>query len=115
MATAKSQKKWRDKHRYVKSQLNVMARKQIHDYLDDIAWTYALKGKGEAVTFACYATKALMQRADEDPLAARLLEGIEAGYRRDRDMYAAGAAKGDGGGESEEDWYEPHSLHEKGT
>jgi len=37
MATAKSQRKWRNKNRFVKTQLNVMARRLVHDDLDDIA------------------------------------------------------------------------------
>ena len=37
MATAAAQRKWRDKHRYVKHQLNVMVRRLVHDYLDEIA------------------------------------------------------------------------------
>ena len=50
-----------------------MARKLIHEYLDDFAGAFALRGKGEAVTFACFVTRALMQRADFDAEAARCL------------------------------------------
>ncbi len=89
MATRQAQKKWRDKHRFVKRQLNVMARKLVHEYLDDIAATFGLRGKGEAVTFACFVTRALMQRADFDAEAARTLDTFAEVYHRDRDVYTA--------------------------
>lgn len=89
MATAKAQKKWRDKHRFVKKQLNVMARKLVHEYLDDIASTFGLRGKGEAVTFACFVTQSLMQRADFNAEAARVLDTFAETYTRDRDIYTA--------------------------
>ncbi len=89
MATRQAQRKWRDKHRFVKRQLNVMARKLIHEYLDDIAGTFALRGKGEAVTFACFVTRALMQRTDFDAEAARMLDTFAEVYHQDRDVYSA--------------------------
>jgi len=89
MTTAISQKKWRDKHRFVKTQLNVMARKLVHDYLDEIAAAYELRGKGEAVTFAAFVTKALMQRAEFDMAAAESLRIFAATYAADRDIYSA--------------------------
>ncbi len=87
MATKAAQKKWRAKHRYVKTQLNVMARKQIHEELEDFAKSYRLRGKGEAVTFATFVTRALTQRADFDAKAARMLDDFAAAYHRDREMY----------------------------
>jgi DNA-binding ferritin-like protein len=89
MATARAQKKWRDKHRLVKKQLNVMARKATHDYLIDIAERFALRGKGEAVTFACFVTQALIQRADYNTEAARMIDALKETYHRDRDIYTA--------------------------
>ena len=89
MATNAAQKKWRSKHRYVKTQLNVMARKQIHEGLEDFARSFQLRGKGEAVTFAAFVTRALAQRADFDAKAARMLDDFAAAYHRDRDMYAS--------------------------
>jgi len=89
MATAQAQKKWRDKHRLVKKQLNVMARKATHNYLDDIAGRFNLRGKGEAVTFASFVTQALIQRADYNSEAARMLDALEETYHRDRDIYSA--------------------------
>jgi len=88
MATNAAQKKWRNKHRYVKTQLNIMARKQIHEDLDDFAGAFHLRGKGEAVTFATFVTRALAQRADFDAKAARMLDDFAAAYHRDRDMYS---------------------------
>jgi hypothetical protein len=88
MATAASQRKWRDKHRFVKTQLNVMARKQIHDELDDLAGSFNLRGKGEAVTFAAFVTRALLQRADFDAKAARMIDDFAAAYHRDREIYS---------------------------
>ena len=89
MATTRAQRKWRDKHRLVKSQLNVMMRNLIHEYLNEISGTFALRGKGEAVTFACFVAKALMQRAEYDTEAARALDAFAETYRRDRDIYTA--------------------------
>lgn len=89
MATATSQKKWRDKHRLVKSQLNVMARKKTHEDLDDFSAAFRLRGKGEAVTFATFVTRALVQRADFDAKAARMLDDFTEAYHRDRDIHSA--------------------------
>ncbi len=89
MATAKAQKKWRDKHRFVKKQLNVMARRMVHLYLEEIASKFGLKGKGEAVAFACFVTQALMQRAEFNAEAARVLDVFTDTYSKDRDIYSA--------------------------
>lgn len=89
MATAQTQKKWRDKHRLVKNQLNVMARTATHQSLEEFALTFGLRGKGEAVTFACFITLALMQRAEFNTDAARSLDDFVAAYKRDRDLYLA--------------------------
>lgn len=89
MATAVTQNKWRRKIRLVKSQLNVMARKQTHEELDDFAGAFRLRGKGEAVTFTAFVTKALIQRADFDAKAARMLDDFTEAYHRDRDIYSA--------------------------
>jgi hypothetical protein len=86
MATAATQNKWRRKNRLVKSQLNVMAREQTHEELDDFAGAFRLRGKGEAVTFAAFVTKALVQRADFDTKAARMLDDFTDAYHRDRDI-----------------------------
>lgn len=89
MATATSQKKWRRKHRLVKSQLNVMARKKTHEELENFAGAFQLRGKGEAVTFAAFVTRALMQRADFDATAARILDDFTDAYHRDREIHSA--------------------------
>jgi hypothetical protein len=89
MADAASQKKWRDKNLLVKRQLNIMARKQIHDAFAEMAESFGLRGKGEAVTFACFVARALIQRADYDLDAARMLDDFAAGYHRDRDIHSA--------------------------
>ena len=89
MATAAAQRKWRYKHRYVKHQLNVMARRLVHGYLDEIAGRFGLRGKGEAVTFASFVTKAMMQRAEYDAGARRMLDDYAVTYHRDRDIYSA--------------------------
>ena len=88
MATLEAQRKWRRKNRLVKSQLNIMARRKIHDYLDEIAEAHALRGKGEAVTFAVYATMALIQQGDFNKEAERLHKLLTDAYHRDRDMFA---------------------------
>ncbi len=89
MASANAQKKWRDKHRFVKKQLNVMTRRLIHSYLDEIAEGYGLRGKGEAVAFSCFVTKALIQRAGFNAEAARILEVFHHTYNEDRDIYSS--------------------------
>jgi hypothetical protein len=89
MATAGAQRKWRDKNRYVKHQLNVMARRLVHEYLADIADRFALRGKGEAVTFSSFLARALMQRADHDDDVRRMLDDYARSYHRDRDIYSA--------------------------
>ena len=66
-----------------------MARKLVHDYLDEIAQAYDLRGKGEAVTFAAFVTKAMIQRAEFDPQFADLLSVFAETYRADRDIYSA--------------------------
>ena len=87
MATSKHQKKWRDKHRLVKSQLNVMARTSVHDELLGFSESFQLRGKGEAVSFAAFVTRALVQRADFSTEAARMLDDFIAAYHRDRDLH----------------------------
>ncbi len=88
MATSEAQKKWRDKNRLVKKQLNVMARKSIHDDLDRFADDFRLRGKAEAVSFACFVIRALLQRADYNKEAAQMLNDFRDAYHRDRDIYA---------------------------
>ena len=90
MATAKSQTKWRRKNYLVKSQLNVVARKHIHEDLERFAESFQLRGKGEAVTFAAFVTRALIQRADYDTDAARMLDDlIAAAEKADRPVVMA--------------------------
>jgi len=89
MATTRAQGKWRNKHRLVKKQLNVMARMIVHDYLTGIAGRFGLRGKGEAVTFASFVTQAMMQRAEHDTEAAELLDVFRHTYFQDRDVYSA--------------------------
>lgn len=88
MTTAKSQKKWRDKYRLVKTQLNVMARKSVHEELDSMAQTFDLRGKGEAVSFAAFMAQALIQRADYNTEAARMLDDFNEAFHRDRELYS---------------------------
>jgi hypothetical protein len=89
MANPDVQQRWRRKHRFVKRQLNVMARGQTHVALDGFAEHFRLRGKGEAVAFACFVTRALMQRAEYSAEAARMLDDFATGYHRDRDLHAA--------------------------
>lgn len=87
MATKTAQQRWRRKNRLVKSQLNVMVRRLVHDDLTEIAEAKSLRGKGEAVSFCSFVTKGLAQYADHDQEAARLLRLFELAYLRDRDLY----------------------------
>ena len=87
MATATAQRKWRDKHRFVKRQLNVMAGRRVHRDLDEIAREFSLRGKGEAVTFAAFLTKALKQHAEYNAAARRMIEDFADIYHRDREDF----------------------------
>lgn len=87
MATQTAQQRWRRKNRLVKSQLNVMVRRLVHDDLSEIAETKALRGKAEAVSFCSFVTKGLAQYANHDREAARLLRLFELAYMRDREIY----------------------------
>lgn len=88
MADADSQQRWRRKNRLVKSQLNVMARKHTHEALQNFADRFALCGKAEAVAFACFVTRALLQRAEYSAEAAQMLEDFFENYHRDRELHA---------------------------
>ena len=87
MASTQHQKKWRDKHRLVKSQLNVVARRSVHDELDQFSESFRLRGKGEAVSFATFVTRALIQRADFSSEVGRILDDFIEAYHRDRDIH----------------------------
>ncbi|MBM3565686.1 MAG: hypothetical protein FJX42_06195 [Alphaproteobacteria bacterium] len=88
MANADTQRKWRAKNHLVKRQLNVTARRHIHDKLADFAGMFQLRGKAEAVTFACFITEALIQRADYSADVARMLDDFRNAYHRDREMFS---------------------------
>ncbi len=88
MASIEAQQKWRHKNKFVKSQLNIMARKKVHEFLEEIADVHGLRGKGEAVTFAVYLTMALVQQGDFNDEAVRLHQIFTDSYHRDRDVYA---------------------------
>ncbi|GAA0569713.1 hypothetical protein [Caenispirillum bisanense] len=88
MATTESQTRWRRKNRFVKKQLNVMARGQVHGWLEDVGDRFALRGKGEAVAFSAFVVQWLMQQSAHNGEAARLLELLSAAYHADRELYA---------------------------
>lgn len=87
MATAQSQRRWRAKNRFNKTQLNVMVPRLVHDDLSEIAADNDLRGKGEAVSFSSFVAKGLAQYAEHDPNAAQLLDIFRTSYSRDRDLY----------------------------
>lgn len=87
MATREAQHKWRLTNRYVKRQLNVMAREHTHRLLDGFAKTFDLRGKGEAVTFAAFVTETLQQRSEFSEEARRIIQDVREAYHRDRDLY----------------------------
>lgn len=87
MATKDAQNRWRAKNRFVKTQLNVMVRRLVHEDLTEVANHFGLRGKGEAVSYASFVTKGLIQFAEHDEQAQRLLELFEQAYERDRDLY----------------------------
>jgi len=87
MATREAQHKWRLTNRYVKRQLNVMAREHTHLLLDEFAQDFDLRGKGEAVTFAAFVTQVLRQRSEFSEVAQKILDDAKDAYHRDRDLY----------------------------
>lgn len=87
MASPESQQRWRRKNRLVKSQLNVMARGQVHGWLEDAAERFGLRGKGEAVAFCAFVVRWLMQQSDTNAEARRLLDLLKESYHRDRELY----------------------------
>lgn len=87
MATAELQRRWRNKHRFSKQQLNVMARRLVHEDLDELSGQFELRGKGEAVAFSSFLAKGLTQYAERDAGARQLLDIFIEAYRRDRDLY----------------------------
>ncbi|MEK9671487.1 MAG: hypothetical protein VW268_03160 [Rhodospirillaceae bacterium] len=88
MATNRSQNKWRSKNKLVKRQLNVMAKSHVHDHLQTLADEFRLRGKGEAVSFATFVTRALIQRADYSKDTAQILQDLAEAFHRDRDIYS---------------------------
>lgn len=88
MATALAQKKWRDKHRFVKSQLNVMARTITHDGLREVSDEFGLHGKAEAVAFCTFVVRAMMQKSRGDAATYLYLDALKAGFKRDRDIFS---------------------------
>jgi len=88
MATPQAQKKWRDKNRHLKSQLNVMARTTTHDGLLEVAEKFDLHGKSEAVAFCAYVVRALKQKGERDAATYLSLEALKAGFKRDRDAFS---------------------------
>lgn len=86
MATVKAQKRWRRKVHYVKRQLNVMSPVSVHIDLEELASTHNLRGKGEAVAFAAYLAKGLVQYSEHSASARKLLGGFVRSYQRDRTM-----------------------------
>ena len=88
MATTRSQSKWRTKNKLVKRQLNVMAKSHVHDHLQSLADEFRLRGKGEAVSFAAFVTRALIQRAGYSPEVAQMLVDLAEAYHRDREIHS---------------------------
>ena len=88
MATTKAQRRWRSKNRYTKTQLNVMAVRLVHEDLSEIANRANLRGKSEAVGFASYVTKGLIQYSDHNIEARRLLGIFKDSYNKERDLYS---------------------------
>ncbi|MGY9016187.1 MAG: hypothetical protein ACKVG9_13100 [Rhodospirillales bacterium] len=66
-----------------------MAKNATHESLESFAKSFKLRGKGEAVTFACFVTRALIQRADYNDDTAQMLDDLADIYLRDRDIHSA--------------------------
>lgn len=85
MASAQAQRKWREKHKLVKSQLNVMAHKSTHENLNEISQHFELNGKADAVAFCAYVVKALLQKGERDATTFLYIDALKAGFKRARD------------------------------
>lgn len=88
MATARLQQRWRSRQRTIKTQLNVMARREIHDALAEVAARFALSGKAEAVAFCCVLTQALVARAATDAGIREMIADLARGYHKSREIHA---------------------------
>ena len=73
MTAAKVQRRWPAKYKYSKSQLIVVASRLMHKDLAEVAQTTIFRGKGEAVGFASFVTKGLIQTAEHNMDAVKLL------------------------------------------
>lgn len=87
MATSEAQQRWRQTHKFIKRQLNVMAREHTHRLLAGFASKFKLRGKGEAVTFSAFVTEVLEQRSEFSDEARQILNDAVDAYHRDRDLY----------------------------
>lgn len=85
---SKAQRKWREKNRLTKTQLNVMARTITHEGLIDVARDFKLRGKAEAVAFCAYVVRAMKQKSGGDAATYLYLEALKAGFKRDRDIFS---------------------------
>jgi len=83
-----AQRRWREKNKTVKSQLNVMAKTITHENLSFTAEELDLSGKAEAVAFCAYVVKSMMQKGERDATTYLYLEALKAGYKRDRDIFS---------------------------
>jgi len=88
MATAQAQRKWREKNREEKSQLNVMARKVTHDGLKEISEAYGLNGKAEAVAFCTFIVRELAHKGEQDAATFLYLDALKAGFIRKRNIFS---------------------------
>ena len=61
------------KYKYSKSQLIVVASRLMHKDLAEVAQTTSFRGKGEAVAFATFVTKGLIQSAEHNMEAVKHL------------------------------------------
>lgn len=87
MATLDAQRKWRQKNRLVKSRLNILARRKVHDYRGEIAAAHDPRGTAEAVTISVYAMTALRRQCSSHKEAGRLHRLRIEAHHRDRDMF----------------------------
>ena len=75
MASVQAQQKWRHKNKFVKRQLNIMARKIFMNISKKSRIRTILK-EGEAVAFAVFVTKALIQQGDFNDEADHFHESL---------------------------------------
>ena len=89
MATARAQRRWRAKYKYLKSRLNVMVHRLVHQDLAGIAQNSNLRRESDAAGLCLFSHKVFHPISAEHNLEAlKLLEFSETSYKRNLYLYS---------------------------